>query len=420
MTVRTLSAFIASLFIASAVFASVVTASAQLSSPDRPRLTESEFEALLPKMAPPSSLASDLVPIQEAIDRGDMGVAREACDELIKRDLGAFINAYYGWHIKAAAHDYKGQIIARTGGSAIAAFREQAAAMRLGNYPATTSFARSFLMQDPQIYLPASGLSTEELAELFRIGLDFGDAFASAAISFAGLPVPMDSDERVYWALFTVARDNGKKLDERKRLFAALQQKIGLEKVSNIVSRYSRTGGILPATTWGVPGRGVFETLFADGDLLGTFGRGAGQKVEKHTTVPVAPTILEQFDFYSKLVPDVGLGDAYLLVAGSTTTTGAMIIPLEKQQILSSLRPGDRIFVNCGPLAHVSILYKRDIQRRLLYFIDPTYEFWQQSHNSCVNSFDLVEDAHKRYLSVLTEDDVADMLQAVIVARNSR
>ena len=80
--------------------------------------------------------------------------------------------------------------------------------------------------------------------------------------------------------------------------------------------------------------------------------------------------------------------------------------------------PDDRVFVDCGPLAHVSILYKRDRERRMLYFIDPQYEFWQ--HNSCVTHFELIEDIHKRYLSALSESDIADMLQAVITIRDAR
>jgi hypothetical protein len=87
---------------------------------------------------------------------------------------------------------------------------------------------------------------------------------------------------------------------------------------------------------------------------------------------------------------------------------------------LAELIPGDRVFVGCGPLSHVAFFFRRDETKKRLLFLDPNYEFWQPTHNSCVTSFEFVEDKHNRYLSSVPEDDVESMIEAVITLRGTR
>ena len=86
---------------------------------------------------------------------------------------------------------------------------------------------------------------------------------------------------------------------------------------------------------------------------------------------------------------------------------------------MAELNPGDRVFVNCGGLAHVAVLYRRSTETGELLFLDPLHQFWQPSHNSCVTSYQLKHERANRYLTVVKEAEVEEMLQAAFTFRRA-
>ena len=86
---------------------------------------------------------------------------------------------------------------------------------------------------------------------------------------------------------------------------------------------------------------------------------------------------------------------------------------------MAELKPGDRVFVNCGGLAHVTILYRRSAETGELLFLDPLHQFWQPSHNSCVTNYQLKHERANRYLTAVKEADVEEMLQAAFTFRRA-
>jgi hypothetical protein len=170
-----------------------------------------------------------------------------------------------------------------------------------------------------------------------------------------------------------------------------------------------------------LPGRGVITTLFVESDLRGTFGHLYGYKAtDPNDYTEEAPTIGEQWIFYKKLIADIGYGDAYMMVAGSRKFDDPNIISRSTSDIMETIQPGDRVFVRCGPLSHVAMVYKLDRAGNKIYFADAAFQFWQPSHNSCVTSFSLTEHTLHRYLSSVSASEVKDILQAVITIRDSR
>lgn len=230
----------------------------------------------------------------------------------------------------------------------------------------------------------------------------------------------VEPKERVYWGLLAILRDRGKPLGERKEILSNAIAQLGTNTVAEVLARFSLVGYPIAPSKIGVPGRGILDSLFAESDLRGSIGGAFGNYRDLNEKAPEAPTIREQFDFYSRLVPEVSNGDVYIEVAGPSTIASPRAVSADAHNILAELIPGDRVFVGCGPLSHVAFFFRRDETKKRLLFLDPNYEFWQPTHNSCVTSFEFVEDKHNRYLSSVPEDDVELMIEAVITLRGTR
>lgn len=395
------------------------TAVAQQSLVDT-RVDDAQFESLMRKMMPAGTYSPAVKEVRSLISKGDLDGALRLCDELIAKPIDTFDNPYYGSNVKANAYNYKASIAQQTGGNPDEIIRNIIEAIKLGHVEAAEYFALNVLKRQPDFISFVQGLSKEELAEIFKAGASLGEPFSAAAIGIANIPMDIKSDERLYWFLFAVMRDKGISRAERQKILSAAIERMTIEKVGELLSRFSLVDYPIEKSKIGLPGRGIMETLFADSDLRGSLGGAHGNKRDPADRPPIAPTVREQFDFYSRIVPEVGFGDVYLVVAGSPTLHHPRVVGAGKSAMLAELSPGDRVFLDCGPLSHVAFFFRRDNERKRLLFLDPNYEFWHPSHNSCVTSHELVEGLHKRYLSSIPEIEVAEMLSAVLTMRDKR
>jgi hypothetical protein len=383
------------------------------------RINDQKLAALV-KLLTPKPISDPLIaPIDDALERRDFSRAESLCDELIEKPIAEFSTPYYGFRVKASAHYFKYHLALQSG-QPEAAFDSQVAAIKNGSLDALNEFSENFLLRDRQTQMGARRLSAADLEEVFRTGADFGDPFATAAIGLLGVIPSVSPEERSYLTLLTIVRDKAKSLAERSKLFDSNVAAIGQERAERIVERFSSVGGILVQSSIGLPARALFETMGVDGDLRGTNGLARATNVPPGQKPEQSMTIREGFDVYSRLIPENRGGEAYLLVPGAMSSTASRIITAGTEKIISELQPGDRVFVTCGAFSHVAVLYRRDRVSQKLLFTDPLYEFWIPGINSCVSSFLLVEDKHKRFLSAVSESDVSAMLQAVLTARNAK
>lgn len=359
---------------------------------------------------------SEYKELREAYESGDLAKMKLSFDRVINEPIASFVNAFYAYGIKSTAYYYRSKMPPSSEIERTQREQDWKDAIDFGNLGAVQDMSEGYLRKDATALKFVAGLSKEEAARFFRTGADFGDPYSAASIAMRGKG-DVSQDETIYWTTIAIQADIGISPERRTNGLHQLFQQVGSLKIANILSRFSLAGSPLPSSRIGLPPRGLSATVFVDNDLRGTFGRAYGGKMEPRTDIPESPTVRENFDFYSREVPDVARADAYML-APVEKSTDQKIFPADVGLILSELIPGDRVFLSCGPLAHVAILYRRDASSHKLLFIDTAYEFWQPTHNDCVKNFELLEDKHHRYLSVVDEEDVKSMLVASITIRD--
>jgi hypothetical protein len=384
------------------------------------RIDDKTFEALIRKMSPPGFASIEKKTLRELVYAKNWEPAKKLCDEIIARPIEKFPNPYYGYNLKAVAYNYKATIEQQTGGNPGIIIRNQVEAAKLGHLEAAEWLAEYLLRRQPDIVAYALNLSKQDLSNLLHVGADLGGPFSAAVIGLTSIPMEVEPKERVYWGLLAILRDKGKPRDERKEILSNTIAQLGTNTVAEVLARFSLVGYPIASSKIGIPGRGILESLFAESDLRGSMGLAFGNYRDANEKAPEAPTIREQFDFYSRLLPELTGGDVYIEVAGPSTIASPRAVSADAHNILAELIPGDRVFVGCGPLSHVAFFFRRDEAKKRLLFLDPNYEFWQPAHNSCVTSFEFVEDKHKRYLSSIPEEDAESMIEAVITLRDAR
>jgi hypothetical protein len=144
--------------------------------------------------------------------------------------------------------------------------------------------------------------------------------------------------------------------------------------------------------------------MFIESDLRGTFQRLFG--IIRSDNPPEAPTLRENWLFYRYIVDDLGYGAAYLLLPGERNLGDSRIRSRSKDAIMAALTPGDRVFVRCGSLSHIAMVYKTEQNPPTIYFTDAAYEFWQKGQNACISSFKLVDGGNNRFLSAVAADEL--------------
>lgn len=388
-------------------------------APADSRLSDKQLEAMVKVMSPPTTEYAELAPISEALARGEFKDAISLSTQNISARVDAYGTEFYGYHIRAASYYYRARAALQSGGQPEHVAADFLAAIRNGNRGAAEEFAKDFLQRGP-IRQYTGELQPSELLETFRIGAELGDPFSAAALGLAGLDLPIDASERNYWALFAIVRDPVIELERKYAVLASLVASIGQEAAIKSFEEFSLLGGLLPASNLGLPGRSLQTALFVDSDLRGTYGILREHSPDPKTKPPVAPTIREQFNFYSSIVPQISRADVYLLVPRKGTSDNARILYLSAPQIIEMLQPDDRVFVRCGALSHVAQVFAVDRERDEIRFADANYQFWRTSHNSCVGRFKLFEESHRKYLAVVGRSDVTSMLQAVVTIRDKR
>lgn len=393
----------------------------QAQSPDRDyRISDERLDQIMERLSGKGNeLPKEVRLLSDAWHANDRGKVRKIADIYIARPISEFDNPYYGGRLKADAHYYKYKLIQIDGGSPVVAHKELVEAVQNGHLPAAEEFVEGVLTRNVQLDRLARDPYAAKVPEILRMGAALGGAFSSAALAMTDLGGAIQVEEREYWMLMTIMRDHAKSRDEKRVLLEKVIAEVGERKIMTILAKYSLVGA--PFSDVGeIPGRGIYETLFADSDLRGQFGAANGTLTDTVAMPPESVSIRDQFDFYSRVVPDIGFGDVYLLYPSGNAPPSSRAIKMNKPDIIAGLQPGDRMFLTCGGLAHVAIFARRDIKTSNLMFIDPLFQYWQPSHNSCVSSFKLKQENYQRFLSVVPAADVKEMLVGVLTIRRSK
>jgi hypothetical protein len=228
----------------------------------------------------------------------------------------------------------------------------------------------------------------------------------------------LDQQEYLYWSLINIFNQLPK-LSPKKLAYAiVMYNQIFGDQLGAALKRYAPGGsGIIEASKDGVPGRGLEAAFLVALTQYRMMGNDKYFFDYEKAKKPVS--IYNAFVSQRKLaVPFI---DNYLLVTKDDTTHfDDNIIHLDVNAILNHLAPGDAVYVRCGPLSHVAMLWIVDEQQRAFYFDDGLFQFWLPQYNSCVDSFELVPYKYGHYLAKVSFDDVLKMFQAAEIIRDQK
>ena len=384
------------------------------------RVSDEQLDLLIEKLQRANiGLPNEARVLNEAWTAGDTAKVKKVAEGYIAKPIGSFPNPWYGARLKADAHYYLYKLSQFGNHSPVKAHQHLLAAVRGGHYPAAEEFMQALLMRDPALAEIAANPTKFSISEIATMGATLGGGFSSAALAVTPFGNNLSNDERTYWLLITIMRDKAKENAEKRELLGKVIAESGEAKIAETLSKFAIAGGPFSDDA-ALPGRSIYEALFADSDLRGQFGIAAGSLFEPGKIPKESMSIREQFDFYSRVVPSVGFGDVYLLYPKGAAPPSPRSVKMSTVNIMSQLRPSDRVFLSCGGIAHVAILSRADAANGTLLFIDPLFQYWQPSHNSCVSSFKLVRDRYERYLSAIPASDIAEMLVGVITIRRAK
>lgn len=383
------------------------------------RLNDAQLEAVLEQYAKAGvDLPTEARAISEAWAAGERGRVRELADRFISAAPGTFPSEYYAGRLRADGHYSKYKLFVAQQGSPLLARKELLLAIENGHFPAAEELVEGILTGDSFSSNLAQSMEKSQLQSLLRTGALLGGPMSAAALGFTQLGDPMDAEEKLYWMMLAVMRDKSVKSDRRTQLLNSIISRAGEAKAIASLRKFAIAGIPFP-DGGGLPGRGIEEVLFVESDLQGSMGTAVGMTVDFQKAPPESLPIRDQFDMQSTIVPTISTSDVYLLYFAGTPPPTHRAVKKSKREIMAELKPGDKVFVNCGGLAHVTILYRRSAETGELLFLDPLHQFWQPSHNSCVTNYQLKHERANRYLTVVKEADVENMLQAAFTFRRA-
>lgn len=381
------------------------------------RLNDAQLEAVLKHYGdtggglPPEARA-----ISDAWAAGERGRVRELADRFISAAPGTFPSEYYAGRLRADGHYHKYKLLVAQQGSPFLARKELLLAIEHGHFPAAEELVEGILTGDSFSRDLAQSMDKSQLQSVLQTGALLGGPMSAAALGLTQLGDPMDADEKLYWMMLAIMRDKSLASGQRTQLLNSIVSRAGEAKAIDSLRKFAIAGVPFP-DSGGLPGRGIEEVLFVESDLRGSMGTAAGMTVDFQQAPPESLPIRDQFDMQSTIVPTISTSDVYLLYFAGTPPPTHRALKKSKREIMAELKPGDRVFVNCGGLAHVTILYRRNAGTGELLFLDPLHQFWQPSHNSCVTSYQLKHERANRYLTVVKEAEVEEMLQAAFTFR---
>lgn len=182
------------------------------------------------------------------------------------------------------------------------------------------------------------------------------------------------------------------------------------------INKFSLSRGTLEPQASGFPGRDIITTLFNDAELR--LGYALDQVWRRETVQNKAKKTTAREVIKSLIATDNEPFIRFLVLREGTTVGAKNELTSDIETITSNLQPNDMLIVRCGPLTHITKISKIDREEGKILFSDPLWEFWQPTHNSCVNMFSVVKDSYNRFFPSIPLQDVSSMIEAVVTLRN--
>jgi hypothetical protein len=360
----------------------------------------------------------EILPILSAEERRDWQSAAEMARGIINRDESEFYSQPYANWVKSVALLHLSEAVFQSSGDKRQAVEYAEMSAKRGNLQAVdyvVGVAYAKLQKSPDFQ--DTEVDVVELQGYLRIGAELGDSRSAMMLGSDLWPNPLGSRERIYWTLIGVGGATDLTQEQRQIAMESLVGVVGEEEVEQAIEEFSPLGGARRSNVASLPGQDILTTIFVDANLRGQYGMTYGlmprPEGERRT-----PDILEIFKLQEAYADVIGKIGAYLLVVESSRLDDAAILNVTRELVVESLGPGDYVFVRCGTLTHMAIVYSIDENTSRINFADGLFQYWQPSHNSCVTDFHLTPYRHGGYLASVALRDVTPLIQAVITFRD--
>lgn len=266
-------------------------------------------------------------------------------------------------------------------------------------------------------------VSDADITDVLRTGAGQGD-LGSLLLLASGktfdnneVPLVLEPGERIYWSMlfqFKLARRSG---DDPRTAVEDIRKMTGQEDLESILSRYAWSYSSNPPIAT-IPGRSASVLMWADMDLKNALGTAFHILTYDGKEKPNTKDVWTFFEEYGNHIEREGLGRLFLLTPFPNAKKNPDIRTLPAAQIVRGLLPADRLFVRCGPLSHVSVVFKVELETNQLWLSDPFYRYWESANNPCSTKMRIADGPAGSALTIVDLDEVAESLVAVGTVRD--
>jgi hypothetical protein len=356
------------------------------------------------------------------LDAREYQKAFDACSEFLAKSPEMFVDVRTSYVLKATAYRTRAYLRSQLGESDKASILDEISAAELGDPRAaghlTEIFVKAYFGIRP---IPGMEILKSDLERHARMGAELGDRSSIAVLATADFG--LSNDEKTYWTLVSImlgnfaGKNENRDVAGRSKLVSEMISNFGTQNVARSLNTFSVSGGVLEAQPSGLPGRDIVATIYNEAELrvqysiAQNWSRGKPRKKTRTSR-----------DFL-KAITEMSENDAvsftkFVILPEGSSAGLKNELSANRAFILANLQPNDMVVVRCGILTHIATIFRIEkIENRVL-FSDPLWEFWQPSHNSCVNSFELVKGSYNRFLASVSLEDVGSMIEAVVTVRN--
>jgi hypothetical protein len=339
--------------------------------------------------------------ILERIKNGDFSAAESIASAAIERK-GSGENPQRESFLKADAYRHRALAREHMGVSKLKlAFQDFIEAAKLGHKIAIQDlYERHLVMM----------LAERNLGEIISIGADIGDPYSYAlAAKAATVDDDLERFSRHQLLFYELLADTESSSDKLILKIEKLEQETD---VRNLLRDNSFVGGPIASDSRIGNGRDILATLYAEYAFRLTLGHELAfamrEKPAKHDD-PSARQIIELSTYVTELR---GMASANIM-APEDLHLGPQTLVMPLSDIAQAIGPGDSIYVRCGSLAHVTQVFSVDPKHDEIILMDGFFQFWQPSHNLCIQTFSQEHWKYGYYHTKLKLTEVLKILVAV-------
>lgn len=357
----------------------------------------------------------ELLEIENLMEKDKFLEAREKATILANRAPETFSSLKFERFLRGSALYLLGEITAKLGGNKDS-IRYMEAASDLGHpFAPFQTAARLFFETNRQGNSLDRQTNLDKVFHYYLMGAELGDLACIELIQVL-LKQKGNESQQNYWFLLQRMSEVADKIRQFVHFYHGTYTTEDRAFLHDVMKKESLSGGAYNSTTTAIPSRSTLVSAYVDLLMRRQLQFVWLAFFQDTGTIEGFP-MADVFECYREEVCRNPLAELYLLVSQKYAAQDSAIA-LSSGQLVENILAGDQILVQCGHLAHYAIVWAVDIENQQIILLDPFDEFWQPSHNLCINSFERKDYKYNRHLVHLSLKEVQQILVAVMTIRN--